>query len=121
MYDEFSRDYDRFVDWKARLGMELPFIEKQIQGVTAQTIGTPSILDSACGTGMHVIALAQRNYRMAGADLSPAMVEQARRNAVAAGVEARFETAGFGQMANVFEEEFDAGPNQNFVTTQRSG
>ena len=25
MYDDFSADYDRFVDWPARLAVELPF------------------------------------------------------------------------------------------------
>jgi glycine/sarcosine N-methyltransferase len=107
MYDDFSQDYDRFVDWPARLEMELPFIEKQIDSVSAQTEGRPSILDSACGTGMHAIALAQRGYRLAGADLSPAMVDHARHNAAAAEVEVRFATAGFGNMAVVFGEEFD--------------
>jgi hypothetical protein len=26
MYDSFSADYDRFVDWPGRLAAELPFI-----------------------------------------------------------------------------------------------
>jgi len=27
LYDPFSADYDRFVNWKERLAYELPFIE----------------------------------------------------------------------------------------------
>ncbi|MBP1694600.1 MAG: hypothetical protein H6Q37_2483, partial [Chloroflexi bacterium] len=28
MYDSFSSDYDRFVNWSSRLNFELPFIEE---------------------------------------------------------------------------------------------
>jgi glycine/sarcosine N-methyltransferase len=97
MYEGFSADYDRFVDWSARLPAELPFIERQLQAVEARRV-----LDAACGTGMHAVALAQRGYAVAGADLSAGMVEQARSNAATAGVETRFEVAGFGEMAHTF-------------------
>ena len=33
MYEDFSSDYDRFVDWQGRLAAELPFIEQQLQAV----------------------------------------------------------------------------------------
>ena len=57
MYDDISSDYDRFVNWPGRLSVELPFLEQQINGA-----GGPAakVLDAACGTGMHAIALAQR-------------------------------------------------------------
>lgn len=107
MYEDFSRDYDRFVDWTARLETELPFIEEQLQRVYGDGGRKPSVLDSACGTGMHAIALARRGYRLVGADLSPTMVEQARQNAAEAGVDIRFEIAPLGQMAAVFGQQFD--------------
>jgi SAM-dependent methyltransferase len=95
MYDDFSADYDRFVDWPARLAVELPFIVGRV--------GNPSyVLDAACGTGMHAIALAQRGYRVVGADASAGMIERAQVNAAAAGVDVRFEVAGFGELARVF-------------------
>jgi glycine/sarcosine N-methyltransferase len=97
MYDDLSADYDRFVDWSARLAAELPFIERQLQAV-----GARRVLDAACGTGVHAVALAQRGYAVAGADLSPGMIERARSNAAAAGVELRFEVAGFGALARTF-------------------
>jgi len=93
-YDDFSADYDRFVDWPARLAVELPFIERQLQA-----LGARRVLDAACGTGMHAVALAQRGYEVAGADLSAGMIERARANAAAAGVEVRFEVAGFGDLS----------------------
>jgi len=104
MYDDFSADYDRFIDWEARLSAELPFIEQQLQTADAH-----SVLDVACGTGMHTIALAQKGYEMAGADLSAGMIERARANAVAAEVDVRFEAVGFGELARTFAPiNFDA-------------
>jgi glycine/sarcosine N-methyltransferase len=98
MYDDFSEDYDRFVSWAGRLAYEMPFLEATLAKYAP---GEP-ILDSACGTGMHAIALAQKGYASAGADLSPKMVERARVNAQKARVEVRFEAAGFGELAKTF-------------------
>ena len=104
LYDPFSADYDRFVNWKERLAYELPFIEQQLT-----TSGAWCILDTACGTGMHAIALAQRGYDVTGADLSVGMIERARENAAAAvGCEARFVVAGFGDLAAGVGDGFDA-------------
>ncbi|HEY72379.1 MAG: hypothetical protein DRJ03_26015 [Chloroflexi bacterium] len=104
MYDDFSADYDRFVDWPARLPAELPFIEQQLQAVDASRV-----LDAACGTGMHAIALAQQGYEVTGTDLSAGMIERARVNADAANVDVRFEAAGFGELARRFAPgSFDA-------------
>ncbi|HIP87165.1 MAG TPA: class I SAM-dependent methyltransferase [Anaerolineales bacterium] len=93
MYDEFSADYDRFVDWEGRLAAEMPFIEQVLRRV-----GARRVLDAACGTGMHAVGLAWRGYEVVGADLSEGMVERARANAAAAGVAVRFEVAGFGEL-----------------------
>lgn len=43
-------------------------------------------LDTACGTGLHAIALAQLGVNVTAADLSPEMLAQARENATTAGV-----------------------------------
>ncbi len=108
MYETLSEDYDRFVNWENRLAYEMPFIESRIELLPGGTQRRLDILDSACGTGMHAIALAQIGHRVSGADLFPQMVEKSRRNAANAGVVARFETVGFGKMAAVFgEEKFD--------------
>jgi SAM-dependent methyltransferase len=106
MYDALSVDYDRFVNWEARLAFELPFLEQQL--------GNPPgrVLDAACGTGMHAIALARRGWSAAGADLSPAMIARARENVAAAGLDLPFVAAGFGKLAPAFQAEphlpFDA-------------
>lgn len=136
-YDDFSQDYDRFVNWEARFAAEMPFIEEELRilsqnNVQVKVAGTPcwvyprggcrqadtrptittKVLDAACGTGMHAIELARRGFTSAGADLSPRMVERARANAASAGVEVLFKPAGFGELHAAFHSEprfpFDA-------------
>lgn len=103
LYDPFSADYDRFVNWKGRLAVELPFIERQLIAS-----GARRVLDAACGTGMHAIALAQRGYDVTAADLSAGMIERARENAAVVGSSARFVVAGFGELATKAGNGFDA-------------
>jgi SAM-dependent methyltransferase len=104
-YDSFSADYDKFVNWENRLKFELPFIEEQLKQLGSHA----RILDAACGTGRHAIALAHRGFEVAGADLSSGMVEQARANAITSGVSIRFEQAGFSELSKVFgKRAFDA-------------
>jgi glycine/sarcosine N-methyltransferase len=106
MYDDFSADYDRFVNWPERLTAELPFIVGQIAGLSNG--GPVAILDAACGTGMHAIALAQRGYKVVGTDLSAGMIERAQDNAEAAGVDVRLEVARFGELSAQMGTGFDA-------------
>jgi 2-polyprenyl-3-methyl-5-hydroxy-6-metoxy-1,4-benzoquinol methylase len=103
MYDDFSADYDRFVDWPGRLAAEIPFIEEQLQAV-----GARHVLDVASGTGMHALELARRGYEVLGADLSAGMIDRARANAAAANVAVEFKLAGFGQLSARIGTGFDA-------------
>ncbi len=104
MYDTFSSDYDRFVNWTNRLDFEIPFIERNLQAVRSGD-RPARVLDAACGTGMHAIALAKKGYHSAGADISSGMVMQARMNAAEAGLEIHFVQAGFGATAPAFRLE----------------
>jgi len=110
MYETFSADYDRFVNWPSRLAFELPFLETQLAGLPRPGGAPLRVLDAACGTGMHAVELARRGYSAAGADLFEGMVARARENAAAAGVSANFRAAGFGGLARAFAGElpFDA-------------
>jgi len=101
MYDALAADYDRFVNWEGRLAHELPFFEHLFQEQFADQAGAQRILDAACGTGQHAIALAQRGYEVLGADLSTAMIGRARANAAAAAVPVEFAVAGLGEMASL--------------------
>ncbi|MCV7422196.1 class I SAM-dependent methyltransferase [Mycobacterium yunnanensis] len=49
------------------------------------------VLDAGCGLGEHTILLATLGYDVLGVDFAPNAVAQARANAVAKGVDARFE------------------------------
>jgi len=108
MYDEISSQYDHFVNWKNRLEFEMPFLERQLEGVL--TGSRPlRILDAACGTAMHAIEFARRGYIAAGADNSAGMIAHARKNTAEAGVQVELKQAGFGEIANAFgNSAFDA-------------
>lgn len=93
LYDSLADDYDRFVNWKERLAHELPFLDRLFEGQ-----GVRRVLDTACGTGYHAIALAQQGYDVVGTDLSPMMIRWAYRNSIAAGIDVKFLVAGFGEM-----------------------
>jgi glycine/sarcosine N-methyltransferase len=96
-YDGLGDDYDRMVSWEARLAREEAFFRAAFQ-----QNGAHSVLDAACGTGMHAIRFARWGLASAGADLSPAMIGKARENARAAGVDVVFRVAAFGELsANV--------------------
>jgi SAM-dependent methyltransferase len=94
LYDALSDDYDRFVNWGNRLTYEMSFIERTLRKADARRV-----LDVACGTGMHTAELARRGYKVVGMDLSAPMIERARENVTAAGVEAHFVVGGFGGIA----------------------
>jgi SAM-dependent methyltransferase len=98
MYDDLSADYDRFVDWEGRLLAEIPFLMQQLQAVEARRV-----LDAACGTGMHAIALAKRDYEVFGTDVSQGMIDRARENAAQANVDMHFQRAGFGELAGALQ------------------
>jgi 2-polyprenyl-3-methyl-5-hydroxy-6-metoxy-1,4-benzoquinol methylase len=103
LWESLSADYDRFVDWPARLARELPTLEGVLQEHQARRV-----LDVACGTGHHAIALAQRGYEVLGVDASAGMIERSRENADAAGVTGGFVQAGFGDLGQVASQPFDA-------------
>jgi SAM-dependent methyltransferase len=101
-YDRLARVFDVMTDWQSRLAHEMPFLQD-----TLDRHGARSILDAACGTGWHAIALAQKGYRAAGCDASSVMIEIARANAATAKADVRFEVADFNQLGK-FSETFDA-------------
>ncbi len=104
LYDAFSDTYDHFVNWTQRLAYEMEFIRCQLAAV-----GAHRVLDVACGTGWHAIALAQAGYTVTGADLSANMIERARHNATEMAVnQVHFVVAGFGQLRQVVDGQYDA-------------
>jgi len=102
-YDNLGSDYDLMVSWGDRLAREEQFFRELFSRK-----GCRRVLDAACGTGMHAVAFSRAGLEVCGVDLSTAMVEKARENARAAGVQVRFEAAGFGEIASRIGTGFDA-------------
>lgn len=67
-----------------------------------------SFLELGCGAGNIALWLAEQGYAAAGVDISPDAVEWARERARAAGLAARFETAGLEDLAVFANGSFDA-------------
>jgi glycine/sarcosine N-methyltransferase len=104
MYDSFSSDYDRFVNWPSRLAFEVPFLQSHFTSLNLQPGKPGLILDTATGTGMHVLELRRLGYIADGCDISQGMVDRARANAAEAKILARFEVAGFGEIRSALKD-----------------
>ena len=103
-YDDFSRDYDRFVNWDERLKVEMPFLKETLHTSKQVRGHSPRVLDAGCGTGMHAIALATEGFQAAGADISGEMIRQAKTNTEMANKAVEFKPAGFGELAKAFSD-----------------
>jgi SAM-dependent methyltransferase len=73
MLTNFASYYDAVINWKKRLAREMPLLED----LARQAGGR--ILVPACGTGGHVVALAQQGFNVQGFDADAGMVEFTRR------------------------------------------
>lgn len=82
--------------------------DREVDGIV-ERLGLPpesAILDLCCGQGRHAIALALRRHRLTGQDLSSVLLDRARADAEAHGVEVRWV---HGDMREIpFDGEFDA-------------
>ena len=103
LWETLSGEYDRFVNWEQRLAREMPFLHTVLSDH-----GARRVLDVACGTGHHAIALAERGYEVVGTDISAGMVRRARQNAEAAAAAVSFVQASFGELREVVGGPFDA-------------
>ena len=102
-YDSFAQEYNSFVNWAERLRVELPFLLNELQRVSARLV-----LDVAGATGEHALALAQSGFEVYLADISPAMLEQARRSSQERSIPLHIYQAGFGELRQTFDTQFDA-------------
>ncbi len=103
-YDAFAADYhwlysDETLAGERFMAEHAPLLEAQGPRST--------ILDCACGIGAHAIGLARRGYRVFGADVSSAMVAEARRHAQEAGVAIPLAVCAWEELPKAFAEPFD--------------
>jgi len=102
-FDELADIYDLLVSWPARLKREAPFFERLFREHPVHTL-----LDAACGTGRHAVHFAQQGFNVIGADISRAMIRQARRHAREQGAKARFHVLAFNELGKQFKSQADA-------------
>jgi 2-polyprenyl-3-methyl-5-hydroxy-6-metoxy-1,4-benzoquinol methylase len=101
-FDLFAKSYDRSIDWNARLKREIPFILDSIQGEKPCRV-----LDMACGTGRHAIALSTEGLSVIGLDNSEKMIVQAREYSEEYGQAVKFIRDDMKNVADLFDEKFD--------------
>lgn len=102
-YDELASDYDAITGSAGRTGRAEEFVR-----VLAARFPIKSALDAACGTGLYAIQLARAGVRSVGADISPAMLAQARKFAFEAKVNVEWLYCPMQQLAGELAERFDA-------------
>lgn len=84
-FDDISIAYDNTIDWESRLKREIPFILSLIENIKEARI-----LDLACGSGRHAIALASQGSEVIGVDYSKSMIQAAEKHAAEANVTPKF-------------------------------
>jgi SAM-dependent methyltransferase len=77
MPSEFARYYDAVMKWEKRLAREMPLLEE-----LARQAGS-RILVPACGTGGHVVSLAERGFQVLGFDIDETAIEITRHKIAA--------------------------------------
>lgn len=70
--------------------------------------GVSKVLDCACGTGHDLVMLDSLGVEVLGSDISPSMVERARKNLTNLGLRIPLRCADFRELRLHFSEEFDA-------------
>lgn len=104
-YDDLAADFELLLDDVATLiDAEGAALDRLIGGPRSR----PRVLDCTCGTGIQALGLAARGYRVAGSDVSPTMVERARRRAVERGLEVELRTTDVRRLPETWgRERFD--------------
>lgn len=105
IFNDFSEAYDVMFPWEER-----EQAERHYYGELFARSRAASVLDCACGTGRHAVLFARLGLRTAASDLSPEMVEAARKLALESGVQLELRTGSFTELSRMFQpsEHFDA-------------
>jgi len=103
LYEKFAYDYDEFGPIEEYLGDEKTFLNRVFS-----ERGVGKVLDCACGTGQHLLMLAQSGYEVWGSDNSKSMLEVARKNLLAGNYDIPLYQCDFRYLERVFDIKFDA-------------
>jgi len=103
LYERFAHDYDEFGSIEDYLGDEKTFLNKIFS-----EHGVENVLDCACGTGQHLLMLAQSGYNVWGSDYSKSMLEVARKNLLQRDYNIPLHQCDFRYLEQEFDRTFDA-------------
>nr|KXH74519.1 MAG: hypothetical protein AM325_05955 [Candidatus Thorarchaeota archaeon SMTZ1-45] len=101
-FDNIALAYDDSVDWKARLAREIPFLMSRL--------GNPKgkrVLDLACGTGRHSVALTLEGAEVVGIDNSKVMISRAQKLAESNRVSTEFVIGDIEAFQSIAPGQFD--------------
>ena len=102
-YDPFADDYD----WILGDPISGSGFIKAYENLLASLPSGASILDCACGTGVHALALARRGYTVQGSDASGGMIAKARQRAAEEQLDVPFSVCTWEELPQQFSEYFD--------------
>jgi len=101
-FDKVALAYDDAIDWKARLAREMPFLISRLGSLKGKRV-----LDLACGTGRHSVALALEGVEVVGIDNSEVMIRRAKEHAVSNGVSPKFILGEMAEFQSITADQYD--------------
>jgi glycine/sarcosine N-methyltransferase len=101
--DVYESLADRY-DW---MKLKNPMREEFFRRIFSEH-GVTRILDCSCGTGRDLIMFHSLGCEVAGSDLSPAMLNQAKKNLAGASLDITLQKADFRELEANFNSSFDA-------------
>lgn len=101
-YKALSPDYDRMTRFQERLHKEQEMLREWLRRYPFK-----SVVDAACGTGLHSIALKKLGVEVIGADNSPEMLQQAEQNARLQNVAIKWLAAPMQDLKHYLKQSFD--------------
>lgn len=105
-YDDLAEHYHLiFEDWDRTIERQASILGPLLESYTG--LGTPRILDCACGIGTQTLGLAQRGHSLVASDLSRSSVARAQREARQKGVDVQFHVADMRELSAVPGHDFD--------------
>lgn len=105
-YDHLAPQYDRlFEDWQAATQQQAVLLDRLFRAYGFDP--SARVLDCACGIGTQAIGLAALGYEVTASDISEGALAEAKKRAVNANLQIRFESADFRALSEVFTEQFE--------------
>ena len=101
-FDDLALAYDDAINWSARLKRELPFILNAFSNAESERI-----LDMACGSGRHAVALAEKGYSVEAFDTSTTMITTAKTLAGQRAVKVEFSVGDMLDISEMYTGKFD--------------